>query len=33
IAHPVTWVQVERSIRPDAFTMDHPFRAAQRNAA
>ncbi|PBB95977.1 DNA ligase D [Mesorhizobium sp. WSM3862] len=33
IAHPVTWVQVERRIRPDAFTMDHPFRAAQRNAA
>ncbi|OBQ95967.1 DNA ligase D [Mesorhizobium sp. AA23] len=33
IAHPVTWVQVERRIRPDAFTMDHPFSAAQRNAA
>ncbi|PBC02285.1 DNA ligase D [Mesorhizobium sp. WSM3860] len=33
IAHPVTWVQVERRIRPDAFAMDHPFRAAQRNAA
>ncbi|TPJ40013.1 DNA ligase D [Mesorhizobium sp. B2-6-5] len=33
IAHPVTWAQVERSIRPDAFTMDHPFRAAARKAA
>ena len=27
IAHPVTWQQVERGIRPDAFTMQKPFRA------
>ncbi|RWA69302.1 DNA ligase D [Mesorhizobium sp.] len=33
IARPVTWAQVERNIRPDAFTMDHPFRAARRKAA
>lgn len=28
IAHPVTWKQVERCIRPDAFAIDNPFRAA-----
>ncbi|RWE28484.1 DNA ligase D [Mesorhizobium sp.] len=33
IAHPVAWTQVERGIRPDAFAMDHPFRAAARKAA
>ncbi|RWF69039.1 MAG: DNA ligase D [Mesorhizobium sp.] len=33
IAHPVTWSQVERGIRPDGFTIDHPFRAAARRAA
>lgn len=33
IAHPVTWGQVERGVRPDAFTMDHPFKAAIRKAA
>lgn len=33
IAHPVTWTQIERGIRPDAFTIDHPFRAAVRKAA
>ncbi|MBZ9706860.1 DNA ligase D [Mesorhizobium sp. B3-2-1] len=33
IAHPVTWSQVERGIRPDSFTIDHPFRAAARRAA
>ncbi|MEI9425290.1 DNA ligase D [Mesorhizobium sp. Cs1299R1N1] len=33
IAHPVTWTQVERGIRPDAFTMDHPFRAATKRMA
>ncbi|MER8503626.1 DNA ligase D [Mesorhizobium sp. M0955] len=33
IAHPVTWSQVERGIRPDGFTVDHPFRAAARRAA
>jgi bifunctional non-homologous end joining protein LigD len=27
IAAPVTWKQVERGIRPDAFTLDHPFRS------
>jgi bifunctional non-homologous end joining protein LigD len=26
IAAPVTWTQVERGIRPDAFTMSYPFR-------
>ncbi|MBZ9799426.1 DNA ligase D [Mesorhizobium sp. ES1-4] len=29
IAHPVTWGQLERGVRPDAFTMDHPFKADQ----
>ncbi|MER8947247.1 DNA ligase D [Mesorhizobium sp. M0959] len=33
IAHPVTWSQVEAAIRPDAFTIDRPFRAAARKAA
>ncbi|ESZ07356.1 DNA ligase D [Mesorhizobium sp. L48C026A00] len=33
IAHPVTWGQVEAAIRPDAFTIDRPFRAAVRKAA
>ncbi|MER9300215.1 DNA ligase D [Mesorhizobium sp. M0621] len=33
IAHPVTWGQVEAAIRPDAFTVDRPFRAAARKAA
>lgn len=33
IAHPVTWGQVERGVRPDAFTMDHPFKAVIRKAA
>jgi bifunctional non-homologous end joining protein LigD len=32
IAAPVTWRQVERGIRPDAFTIDHPFRALALNA-
>jgi bifunctional non-homologous end joining protein LigD len=30
IARPVTWRQVERGIRPDAFTLAHPFNAAVR---
>lgn len=33
IAHPVTWKQVERCIRPDAFDIDHPFRVAARRVA
>ncbi|MBZ9845164.1 MULTISPECIES: DNA ligase D [unclassified Mesorhizobium] len=33
IAHPVTWKQVEVGIRPDVFTMSHPFRAAAQTAA
>lgn len=33
IAHPVTWSQIEQRIRPDAFTIDHPFRAVARKAA
>ncbi|TPI65055.1 DNA ligase D [Mesorhizobium sp. B3-1-7] len=33
IAHPVTWTQIERGIQPDAFTINHPFRAAVRKAA
>jgi len=24
----VSWAQIERSIRPDAFTIEHPFRHA-----
>jgi bifunctional non-homologous end joining protein LigD len=27
IAAPVTWKQVERGIRPDSFTLEHPFSA------
>jgi bifunctional non-homologous end joining protein LigD len=30
IAAPVTWPRVEAGIRPDAFTIDSPFRAAAR---
>jgi bifunctional non-homologous end joining protein LigD len=26
IAAPLTWKQVERGIKPDAFAMSHPFR-------
>ena len=26
IAAPVTWREVERGIRPDAYTIEHPFR-------
>lgn len=33
IAHPVTWRQVERGIRPDAFTLAHPFNARRAPAA
>ncbi|SEP41611.1 bifunctional non-homologous end joining protein LigD [Rhodospirillales bacterium URHD0017] len=28
IAHPVTWTQVESGVRPDAYTMASPFKAA-----
>lgn len=28
IAAPVTWARIEAGIRPDAFTMQHPFRQA-----
>jgi bifunctional non-homologous end joining protein LigD len=30
IARPVTWAQIDRGIRPDAFTMESPFRARGR---
>ncbi|UPK31028.1 DNA ligase D [Bradyrhizobium sp. 195] len=30
IAAPVTWARIEKSVRPDAFTMDSPFRVKQR---
>jgi bifunctional non-homologous end joining protein LigD len=33
IARPVTWRQVEARIRPDAFTMDHPFKAGWPRSA
>ncbi|RUW63816.1 DNA ligase D [Mesorhizobium sp. M7A.F.Ca.US.008.03.1.1] len=33
VAHPVTWSQVEAAIRPDAFTIGRPFRAAVKKAA
>ncbi|MDG4875204.1 DNA ligase D [Mesorhizobium sp. WSM4935] len=33
IAHPVTWKQIEAGIRPDAFTLARPFKAAPRRAA
>ncbi|UCI10696.1 DNA ligase D [Mesorhizobium sp. B1-1-8] len=32
IAHPVSWTQIERGIRPDAFDIGHPFRAAPQQA-
>jgi bifunctional non-homologous end joining protein LigD len=28
IAAPITWAQVERGLRPNAYAMQHPFRAA-----
>ncbi|MGY4624496.1 DNA ligase D [Bradyrhizobium sp. USDA 4486] len=28
IAAPVSWARIEQGIRPDAFTMEHPFRAS-----
>ncbi|WP_366664862.1 hypothetical protein [Mesorhizobium sp.] len=31
--HPVTWMQVERGIRPDSFTIDYPFKPVVKNAA
>lgn len=30
IAAPVTWTRIENGIRPDAFTIDNPFRATRR---
>jgi bifunctional non-homologous end joining protein LigD len=30
IAAPVTWARIEKGIRPDAFTMDSPFRVKRR---
>jgi DNA primase len=30
VAEPVTWAQVERGIRLDAFKIEHPFKAGQR---
>jgi len=33
VAHPVTWSQIERGIRPDAFTLAHPFNARRKHAA
>lgn len=30
IAAPVTWTRIESGIRPDAFTIDSPFRATRR---
>lgn len=30
IAAPVTWARIERGIRPDAFTIENPFRAKRR---
>lgn len=32
IAAPVTWRQLERGTRPDAFTLAHPFRAKRLSA-
>lgn len=32
IAAPVTWSRIERGIKPDAFTIDNPFRAKRRLA-
>jgi bifunctional non-homologous end joining protein LigD len=31
IAAPVSWRQVERGVRPDAYTIDHPFRVPGPN--
>jgi bifunctional non-homologous end joining protein LigD len=33
IAAPVTWARIEKGIRPDAFTMDSPFRVKKRRTA
>ncbi|MCF6117151.1 DNA ligase D [Mesorhizobium muleiense] len=33
IAHPVTWMQVERGIRPDSFTIGNPFKPVAKRAA
>jgi bifunctional non-homologous end joining protein LigD len=33
IAAPVSWEEVEKSVRPDAFTMDKPGRRALRSRA
>ncbi|RWB75870.1 MAG: DNA ligase D [Mesorhizobium sp.] len=33
IAHPATWKQVEAGVRPDAFTLARPFKAAPQRAA
>lgn len=30
IAAPVTWARIERGIRPDAFTIENPFRMNRR---
>ncbi|MBH5392192.1 DNA ligase D [Bradyrhizobium diversitatis] len=30
IAAPVTWARIERGIRPDAFTIENPFRVRRR---
>lgn len=30
IAAPVTWARIERGIRPDAFTIENPFRVKRR---
>jgi len=30
IAAPVTWTRIEKGVRPDAFTLDSPFRVKQR---
>jgi bifunctional non-homologous end joining protein LigD len=31
IAAPATWARIEKGIRPDAFTMESPFRAERRS--
>ncbi|MBZ9864780.1 DNA ligase D [Mesorhizobium sp. CA15] len=33
VAHPVTWKQVEAGVRPEAFTLAHPFRPNSSKAA
>jgi len=33
IAHPVTWREIQRSIRPNAFTMEGLMRQRAHNAA